>query len=264
MFLRFFLYLVFFVFVMAIIISFILFVVSPFSFHKLNTSQNSTFCTHLGTGAKADIDTGTIQHPPFLLKASVQSSQMDLLAHFSQTLSEAKIPFWAVNTTLLAIITFGNLLPWDDSISIALEDDYFREFCGLRSKLENRGQALLLAGKHGYRYCMNNIPRFPFIDISLMKRNNHEVSICTPTDEIRECSFQDSFTRRREVFSIHNVFPLKSMTLGTLLISVPNNPIECLETRFGKNWKTLPTWSNWNFIQNANSRGLMQRLWSFH
>ncbi len=246
-----------FIIVIGLIIVCMLFLLSPYSCKRIN-EKNTEFATHIGTGEK--IDSEILLHAPFSLKASIQTTQMDLLSHFAQTLTEAKIPFWAINTTLLATVRYGQLMPWDDTISFAVEDDHFREFFLLRAKLEHRGLALLVAGKHGYTYCSNNIARFPRIDITLMKRKDHEVSICTPTDEVRECSFQDSFLRRREVFAIDMVYPLQQSTIGTISIFIPNKPTECLDTRFGKQWNAIPPWTNWKFINNANSTGLLQRL----
>ena len=171
-------YLVLFIIVLALVISCMFFVFSPFSCRKVSSNDEHNFLTHASSGKRIDLHVSPT-NLPYLLKPSVQEAQIELLSHFARTLTEARIPFWAVNTTLLATVRHGQLMGWDDTISVALEDDHFREFCSLRFALQRGSIALLIAGKHSYMYCANNLARFPRVDITLMKRKDHEVSICT-------------------------------------------------------------------------------------
>jgi len=257
MILRFLFHLFLFALVVALLIVCILFASSPFSFQKLDVARDTTL-THATTGQRVDVHFPNSS--PFVLKPSVRAAQMDLLDYFTRQLSEAKISCWAVKTTLLAVKRHGQLIPWDDSISVAILHDHFETFVQLRSKLENNGTALLLARKHGYAYCVNNAARYPCIEICLMKQKDHEISICTPTNEIAACSFQDSFLRRREVYGTDMVFPLKMASLGSISIAIPNKTEDCLDIYCGKDWKTNPNWNLWKFINNENSHSLVRHF----
>jgi hypothetical protein len=128
-----------------------------------------------------------------------------------------------VKNTLLAVVRHGQLLPWEDRVCIAILYDDLRKVVEMRGKMEQSGLALLKHGKHAYYYCANNFSQYPYIEINIMQPRDHEISVCTPTDELGACSFQDSFLRRREVFARDAVFPLRTVTLnGTLDINVPN------------------------------------------
>jgi len=254
--LEFLLHLFLFVLVLGIFIALFCFLTSPYTMRKIDVAHD-TALTHATTGARVDLNyTGV----PYALKPSLQTAQLDLLRFFVNTLREQNIRCWAVKTTLLASVRHARLIPWEDHLSLAILHDELPMLVKLRTKLEHGGTALLKAGKHGYLYCANNIAQFPCIDIDLMKQREHEVNVCTPTDELGGCSFQDSFLRRREVFSTEMVFPLRPAKIDTIDILVPRRAEECLDILYNKQWQTAPLWSNWKFFIHTTSRGYARRM----
>ncbi len=259
MFFRFLAHFVLLLLVLTLFVAILLFVISPYSFQQLNVAHDMAL-THAQTGKRVDL---YFSSTPFTLKQNVRAAQLDLLEHLTKNLENVKISCWAVKTTLLACVRHGQLVPWEDKISMAILHDHFETFINLRAKLENGGYALLLPGKHGYFYCVNNITRFPCIEICLMKQKDYEISICTPTTEIAMCSFQDSFLRRREVFATDMIFPLKHASLGSVSISIPNKAEACLDILYGKEWKTDAQWNKTRFIDNEIVKAGIRRVYFY-
>ncbi len=246
----------------SLLIAVLMFATSPYSFNKADCLKPDAqfFMTHTTSGAQVNLNYASSNLVPHMLKPNVRNAQMDLLTRLTRVLTQSRIEHWAVKTTLLAAVRHGQLIPWDDTISIAILHDKFVEFVSLRPKLTAEAKTLLIATKHGYLFCVNNATRFPCIEICLMKKKDHEVSICTPTDEIAQCSFQDSFLRRREVYTTDKVFPLQVANIGSVAICIPNKARECLDVYCGKGWETDPLWNRWKLIANNQSMGMLQRL----
>lgn len=251
---------VFYLFIMVLIVAVfalvILFITSPFSGKKVEEKKH---LTHIVTGQPATVEVPA-NGAPLVLKSWVQTKQMELLETLTRELQQNECVYWAVKTTLLGAVRHGKVMPWDDTISIAILHKDLRTLVNMRTKLQETGKALLQHGKHGYYYCTNNFSRFPFVEINIMEPKNHEISVCTPTDELGACSFEDSHLRRNEVFTYNDVFPLGNLSLGTLAMPVPNNPSTCLRTCFGANWETQPMWSKFKVVYNAQGWSLARRF----
>jgi hypothetical protein len=228
---------------------------SPYSNLKVPPSS----LVHATTGEKIDLEFGN--GPPQLLELQVRGEQKDLLRHFAVCMKEQNIRFWAVKSTLLAAVRHGSLIPWESAVSVAIFHDDLAAFVALRPRLEICGdRGRLEATKHGYRYFLNNFFQFPCIDITIMKARDHEISVCTPTDEVGACSFKDSFSRRCEVFETHMVLPFRVAQLSEIEILIPAKAEDCLDNMYGSIWKTLPLWSNTTLFVNEKSKNLMNRF----
>lgn len=254
---RFLLHFFLFVLILGLFIATLCFVTSPYSFKKIDIAKDPIM-THAITGERVSLD---FQNVPFRLKPSLQEAQMDLLLHFSCCMKDAQIPFWAVKSTLLATIRHARLIPWDDRICVAILHQDLSKLVRIRARLEqNACMAKLRVTKHGYVFAATNMTHFPCIEIDIMKTKDHEVSICTPTDELGECSFQDSFLRRREVFATNMVFPLRMSKIDTIDIAVPQNAEQCLDILYNKQWKTISLWSLWKLVSHSASNHYAQRI----
>jgi hypothetical protein len=88
-----------------------------------------------------------------------------------------------------------------------------------------------------------------------------ELSICTPLDELNACSYEDSHTRRGEVFDVMDVLPLKPTPFEHLELNIPQHPEKCLNQLYGEDALTqvrgVPhiTW-----INNPKNRAILDRL----
>lgn len=196
---------------------------------------------------------------PLKLKKEIRTEQIQLLNHFTDCLEQAGISFWATKTTLLAAVKFGKLFPWDDKITVAILHSDLAKLSEIRPKLE-KGVfgAKLVSGKHNWIYYKDNVSQFPNIEIAVMNIRFHEVSVCTPTNALGECSYQDSFTRRKEVFPTNYVFPLTKVNFGTSFIFIPVNAKECLTLLYGPKWNLV--WQEKQVLLNEKTRGLVKRL----
>jgi len=254
--LKFLFYLFVFLLFIGLIVLSILFVTSPFTWDKLNPGTDTSL-THAVTGDAVNIP---FKEVPHVLKRSIRTKQMELLESLTNCLRDNNCPYWAVKSTLLATIRHGQLIPWDDAISIAILHDNLRNLVHLRPTLEQSGAALLKHGKHAYYYCANNLAQYPYVEINIMQPKEHEISVCTPTDELGQCSFADAFRRRHEVFPRESVFPLRATTLGSATMYVPQKAEECLTVCFGENWQKESFWDTKTLVNNHYTKGLVRRL----
>lgn len=254
--LRIFVYLFLFLLSLSVIILALMFIMSPFSSKRVDEKE---IMINRATGEKIEVHVPK-SGAPLSLKTWVQTKQLELLEQLTRELHANDVTYWAVKSTLLATVRHGKLMPWDDTVSIAILHKDLRKLVDMRNKLQETGKSLLQHGKHAYFFCTNNFSRFPVIEINIMEPKDHEISVCTPTDELGACSFEDSHLRRNEVFPYADVFPLGSMALGTLAIPIPHVPDTCLTTTFGPNWKTMPLWDKSKVVNNGYSYSLVRRF----
>lgn len=182
--------------------------------------------------------------PPFPILSSVQNELNTMMMLMVEVFDEKEIEFWLAKSTLLGCVRHGQLLPWGDKIEICVHHEDLSKLVSSREKIEESGDFKLANGSHGYFIQKKGrfVP-YPFIQINIMKRTEHETSICTPMDELVECSFADSHKRRNEIYLNETLFPLASetMTIGTTTINVkiPRDSERCLTILYGENWKSV-------------------------
>lgn len=246
-----------FVVCVALIVCLFLFFMSPYvPFRKMDVVREPVL-THAVDGKSVNL---TFQNIPYLLKPSVQTLQLELLSNLTDFLQHAQCSFWAVKSTLLAAVRHGQLIPWDDMVCVAILHDDLHTLVHLRPEMEKTGKFLLKYHRHAYYFCANNYAQYPCVEINIMQPKDHEISVCTPLDELGGCSFQDSFLRRREICNKDAVFPLKYITFANMSLPIPNHAEECLRVAFGSDWDTMPLWDTTKLVNNGYSWALARRF----
>ncbi len=217
-----------------------LFIINPFTWSRI--SSDSPFIKH---------EPGVVyQKLPYILKSHIIEVQKTMFHTLVNMLNKANIPFWLTKTTLLNIVRFQQLAPWQDEISLSIMIDSKPRLVDLRPELEKTQQFLLYYNQENgsYQFKHNSFSQFPVIDIDLMDIREDSVEIGTPIDELGRCTFEDSKVRSNEIFSQDVIFPLKSIGLlpdrnvqvsdRNVQVGVPNNRVQYLQSFFGVNWKT--------------------------
>jgi hypothetical protein len=207
---------------------------SPFHYSKKisNASTDFKFCNGQNISAL------TVKNPIPFLKETMQQEMEKLLSQVIQWLNDAEIENWAVRSTMLSAVRHSSLMPWHENITLAVDHKHLSKLVGIRNHIQENKKVLLSRTKDGYRFCANNFARFPFIGIFIATVVDDDVVCCTPLTELGQCTFKDSHLRRREIYNIHDVFPLRSAKLGNISVNVPKNAEKCLDILYGKKWKT--------------------------
>ena len=232
-------------------------VVSPFSAtDKLQAGETCTFDTR-------PVKMQGVENVPSLplLNSDKQAEMAELLRLGQGWLDGAKIPFWAVRSTLLAAVRHGNLMPWCDTVNLAIEHSNLTRLIGITETVGSNGRYILHPVPDGYRISMNNFLRFPYIQIDIMEIMDHEVVACTPLTLLGECTFTDSHNRRREIYDVDDVFPLREVAIGDVKIHIPQRPEKCLLSLYGPDaLKRINHDSVPRLLWNQSSKNLLRRL----
>ena len=78
----------------------------------------------------------------------------------------------------------------------------------------------------------HNLFRFPSVDFKLVAELHKDMALCTPLNELNECTFADTHRAIGSVVETSSVFPLGKGTFGGVEVSVPNNPARALSKQF--------------------------------
>jgi hypothetical protein len=177
---------------------------------------------------------------PYPIKPEIRQKQIDLITHFITILQPTDIRYWITESTLLACILFRSFLPWQDTIHFAMMKQDLPKLLQLRPQLEKQGSFLgkLIHHKHGYKFCFDNLVQYPCIDIRIMAECNGEIALCTPTNELAECTFDDSLYRRREVFPTLSIFPLSETAFCNTKVKICAQAEKCLQILYGPFWNS--------------------------
>ena len=257
-----FLFLVFLVLLLFLSVIFaFLFVTSPYTFSR--ATPHDACMTNTADGKPVDLKFNGTAQTPFLLKPDVQRAQASLLHDWGKFCDDGSISWWITNETLLSAVRHGQMVPWADTVSVAILFSDLPKLVKLRAKIEKSGTQLLKAHKTGYTLCLNNFSQFPAIEVHVMTlRGEHssEIATCFPLDELGQCSVIDPHKRRNEIFQRASILPLKTIALGNLIVPAPKNPDEVLLTRYGPNWRSETLYSPTRVVQNAHSLGWARRV----
>jgi hypothetical protein len=106
-----------------------------------------------------------------VVSRSLLERQSNLLRSVCSVFQNSKITFFAFGETLVGATETQGPLPWTDRNDLVILLMDLNKLVHSRPHLEEKG-LLLLREKHGYRVCVNNWKRFPFVFVSIM----HSVS----------------------------------------------------------------------------------------
>lgn len=212
---------------------------------------------------------------PRRLRPDIVEMRDTLLHQFDALCDTYNVEYWLTQSTLLGAVRHGTLIPWCDTLHVAVPYTDLQKIIGMRSRLSS--EYALLTHMNGYRFCCNNFARFPAIDISVMSDNAVEMSICTPLNELGSCTFKDTVDSRKLVYDTHIVLPLKQRQLqlftndtpnqddtdstNVMNVKIPNNAYRVLDILYGPDWMhTVGCSKRMPEICNRFTTGLLRRL----
>ncbi len=180
---------------------------------------------------------------PFTLKKSVRDEQYALFADITKQLTELKIDYWLTDETLNSAMCFKSLAPWDDRVTIGIkfEDAHKINTC--------------IKTPHGLRFAANNSMQYPAIDIQLFSnikddKDENCMRICTPVDEIGQCTFIDGMNQSATKYS--DIFPLLPWKLQDIACFVPKEARKWIQPNEGKSATSIVV-----FYNNRQTRGVL-------
>ncbi len=235
-------------------------VTSPFVYQW---NPHSSFSSHLRNLEPENI--------PYCLATNVQIQQGQMFRTLVTALDRANILYWVTGKTLLNLVKFGILAPWEDSISIAINFSDRENVL----KLDVRPYIIVASRGGGPLRCENHFDCFPVIDIDLTILFHEDLLLATPAwknqDGKYETTCQDSQRRRTSVYAHADVFPPKqkqinvisdvSEELTTFAVRLPYNAQRCLEKEFGLQCnQAMPTKSLSVFVNNRCTKSMWHRL----
>lgn len=205
-----------------------------------------------------NVDGMTIGLPPKML-SGVADELLKMLSLVNTNFKQSNVEFWLTKSSLLGAVRHQGLIPWHPRIHLGFSHDDLAKVVGLRSVFESGGEYLFQTKIDGYRLVTKNFSRFPEICFTVFSVKSDEVSICTPLTELLECSYNDSFRYREQVFDVIDVFPLVSLPFEHLSILAPHHPIECVEQMYGSNFMHQIDHAP-SILHNPKTQGLLKRL----
>jgi hypothetical protein len=212
-----------------------------------------------------------VKNKPSMVCPSVKNDLNVLLLEFHSMCEKQGIQFWLTKSSLLGLERSGELLPWNDIVTVCVEHSDLAKLVQGRMTVEVDGRFLLESHVDGYRLSMNNFARFPYVEINIMKRTDIELLNCCPLSELGECSFGSSYSRRNEIFSLESVYPLVEKELNLnfvegaqqnqrLKVKVPQDAHRCLNILYGEAWQTEVHQKPTVRIDNHYSKSLLRRF----
>lgn len=231
---------------------------SPFSLTK-KISYSSIDC-RFDTDHKLNLEKFRIDRSLPVLKDNTQTVMQQMLRDFVNHLDIIGVEHWVVRSTMLAAVRHQCLMPWHEKISFAIDHNNLPKLIHLCDSLDS-GKYILRSSSDGYHFCINNFSRFPYINIFIASVVNNEVVCCTPLSEIGQCTYMDAHKRRREIYHVSEVFPLRETKLLDVVVKVPKNAEMCLDTLYGQDWKDkIIKKSTMSFFFNSYTDAVMRRL----
>jgi hypothetical protein len=235
---------------------------SPFTFSRITATE----IEHTLPGSMR------FKVKPYTLQVVVQKQLDGLFVKLCASLNRHGIGFWVVKSTLLGLMRHKQRIPWCDVYEIAIMYDDLPRLVSLRMELEQSEEFRLLSTPTGYTFALRGVVPYPAVTIDIMQQTDIEVSVCTPLDELGNCSFTHAYDRRRDVFPTSTIMPLSCGVdfkvvhipeSTTVKVNVPYHPERCLEVLYGPDWRTEVRQGSWPFVWNRYTRTLLRMVGSY-
>lgn len=159
-------------------------------------------------------------------------------------LKKFNIKYVSVGGTLIGLIRNKSILPWDDDLDIAVDENDMKKIYNLEPILNQYGYSIIENAPTitGIKIYKTNNPRiknlgwdhisgdfeysWPFIDVFTFKINNDKVIF-------------NNYHKKPKCFIYKSdLFPIKSYKFSNFSILGPNNPYPFLNECFGYDWNT--------------------------
>lgn len=195
-----------------------------------------------------------------ILNEDEKTSFYNLLQSLDEVLTENNIKYWASKAMLLGAVSFQEILPWDDELTICIFDKDEHKLIELTEKLQFAGLGLYYdTGKEFYKiYNLNGISieknkssshpfKYPSIDLFVM---NLEKTLEVENFYVHKSpDFYKHYPADR--FDFKNLEMITLVPFGPISIPIPSNPETYLDRYYGKPnypkiWKKYAQEAHWN------------------
>jgi phosphorylcholine metabolism protein LicD len=167
----------------------------------------------------------------------------DTQLHFTKS----NIQFFVINGTLLGLIRHKGFIPWNDSLNISIDKEYFKQIVKDKKLFNDNGYDIYLS-KH-----KNNITSIKIFykDKKKVKNKNWSwpyIEIFGYYKESDKVVLED----QEEKFNFKNddIFPLKTNLFEDIPLNIPNNSDNVLNKLYGKDWEEICYSSSYNHVYN--------------
>jgi hypothetical protein len=234
------------VFVLAIVVLSIIWVVTSFSVYTNNRLYPGKIYT-VGNRCYT-LPNVKLHGTAWLLRESFFEQERDLIVRSHRLLNRLGIPFWIAGGTLLGFVRHGTFIPWDDDIDVHTmvehrEYLFSQEFCdecnkvGLEAILMRGMSSLQRATKEGAAVRLRlKGTQVPIMDI-FFETVNKTTGLLQKIDSWSTNSNGKIkyHLNTKEVWPEKDIFPLNSVRIDGLTLNFPAHPENLLKQQYGDN-----------------------------
>ncbi len=198
----------FYIFVMILCFFVLMVIISPYSTSRIEPELYKTLTKQ--NAIPTDL--------PFCIRSDIQTAQFELLKKVIAELEEHKIEYWLTGDSLLDAYNYQDIAPWNDHVSIAI---HLKDAHIFYSPHQSYDHFTIKLTPHGFRCVSNNWTEYPVVEMQLFNtQSDSALNVCTPFNEIGECTFKDGFKTPIE----HSlIFPLAICKFRDQYVKVPNS-----------------------------------------
>lgn len=173
------------------------------------------------------------------------------------------ITYWANGGTLLGCVRHGGMIPWDDDLDIAIDQQDVSKVQAIESQLEAIGYELIITHwliiqlKEGSildnrRIFANKYVRWPWIDIFVFKKEGSKYVHAT----------QHTLQRwPGDEFTVESINNKRLSSFGSFKIWIPANTEDQLRNFYGKDALTHGFWQGYHGINYDETKVRIVHKW---
>jgi hypothetical protein len=212
--------------------------------------------------------TGTLRadRDPFMLKPDVHNEIKSIIAILVKTCKDTGVHIWATNDTLLGAVRHNGVMPWCDRSTFGFLNVDREQLIGCRERFEREGYRLDLVSD-GYVLCVDNFARYPSCRLTAFADRSDELLVCSPLNELGQCTFGHAVNRRLEIHDTSNILPTINLKFEDFTVPCPVKAEECLDQQYspavlgaGHGWRSYVDVSMYQHLNNDYTRGIINRF----
>lgn len=194
---------------------------------------------------------------PRLLKQEVLDRQLELYHYAQDLFASLQMTYWGITGTWIGAERHGGLIPWDDDIDLAILHDEVPTLLAALPRIQADGYDLITRGG-AIKLIPKTFVPFPFIDMVIMKEDDHNMKLCYPLNDKGECTFEKSNEWPKEVYPMDRIFPLRHIPFEDTTIPVPKDVTMLNETYAG--YATMAFNKPYELVNNHANYALLWKL----